>query len=156
MRANSVEFAALDLYRAARDRHIRKPNARDAAYIERYLTQTYKQAWVINIELEHCGIPKAEFWRRNYEFYRSTDDWKEIRNQTFVRFGHRCALCNSEDNLEPHHRTYERLGEEWPRDLTCLCRACHEGFHKMIGGAVRTVTAAAAVAVDETTGEVLA
>jgi len=47
---------------------------------------------------------------------------------TKSRAGGRCQVCNSPDGLEAHHRTYERLGDELPGDLTCLCRKCHQIF----------------------------
>jgi 5-methylcytosine-specific restriction endonuclease McrA len=33
------------------------------------------------------------------------------------------------NNLEVHHRTYERVGEERPADVIALCKACHEKHH---------------------------
>jgi len=33
------------------------------------------------------------------------------------------------NNLEVHHRTYERVGAERPADVIALCKACHEKHH---------------------------
>lgn len=33
------------------------------------------------------------------------------------------------NNLEVHHRTYERVGNERPADVIALCKACHEKHH---------------------------
>jgi hypothetical protein len=41
------------------------------------------------------------------------------------------------DDLEAHHRTYERRGEELPEDLTALCPTCHRWFHEWLGLARR-------------------
>lgn len=33
--------------------------------------------------------------------------------------------------LDVHHRTYERLGQEQEYDLTVLCHRCHSLFHSV-------------------------
>lgn len=69
-----------------------------------------------------------------YEDYLKTTEWMVRRDWTLQRDGHRCRLCNGTKNLQVHHRTYERRGNEDPNDLTTLCEACHESFHeKRIG-----------------------
>ena len=57
-------------------------------------------------------------------------DWLPRAERCKRRFGYRCALCNSDRQLEAHHRTYARLWHEWDEDLTCLCRPCHKRYHK--------------------------
>ncbi len=37
----------------------------------------------------------------------------------------RCGRIKSAANLQVHHLTYERLGNELPSDLQVLCHACH-------------------------------
>ena len=41
-------------------------------------------------------------------------------------FGCRCAVCNNGGHIEPHHRTYERLGHEDTFDCIPVCRKCHK------------------------------
>jgi hypothetical protein len=55
--------------------------------------------------------------------------WKAKRGPALERAEHRCQVCNADKHLDVHHRTYERLGNEKPGDLTVLCRTCHELFH---------------------------
>jgi hypothetical protein len=38
-------------------------------------------------------------------------------------------VCNSDKQLDAHHRTYERIFNEEPGDLTVLCRKCHDRHH---------------------------
>lgn len=64
-----------------------------------------------------------------YQAYLQTPEWQEKRDQALERSGHRCQLCNSDDSLNVHHRTYERRGNEELSDLTVLCRQCHNLFH---------------------------
>lgn len=67
----------------------------------------------------------------NYKQYISSNAWRRgaARLAALAAAGNRCSLCPSEGSpenpIEVHHRTYERLGEERPEDLTALCRSCH-------------------------------
>lgn len=64
------------------------------------------------------------------EVYLRSDHWRETRLGALERAEHRCQVCNSAKFLNVHHRTYERVGEERPADLTVLCRMCHKLFHE--------------------------
>jgi 5-methylcytosine-specific restriction endonuclease McrA len=66
-----------------------------------------------------------------YQFYLQSDHWKEVRRDALMRADHRCQLCNSETDLEVHHRTYARLGWEDEGDLIALCRDCHRRHHEL-------------------------
>lgn len=65
----------------------------------------------------------------DYYSYIQSEEWRQRANAAKHRAGHRCQVCNrpSRDvTLDAHHRTYERLGNEDPDDITVLCRNCHE------------------------------
>lgn len=54
--------------------------------------------------------------------------WREKANTAKKEAEYRCQVCNkpaSQITLDAHHRTYERLGNERPEDITVLCRDCH-------------------------------
>lgn len=72
------------------------------------------------------GVP-AKF---DYAEYLQSDVWKSKAAHARERDCNRCRLCNSPDNLQVHHRTYERIGHELLDDLTTLCDECHELYHK--------------------------
>jgi len=61
----------------------------------------------------------------NYAEYINSDAWKAKADAAKERAGHRCQVCNKSDHLEAHHRTYKRLGDERPEDITVLCHKCH-------------------------------
>lgn len=64
----------------------------------------------------------------DYDTYIQSPEWKAKAEAAKDRVGRRCQICNcdeSVDYLNAHHRTYERLGNEDPFDLTVLCRDCH-------------------------------
>lgn len=64
-----------------------------------------------------------------YDDYLQTDHWKEMRQVALRRANCRCQMCNTDKTLQVHHRTYIRRGEEYPNDLTVVCRKCHETHH---------------------------
>jgi len=69
----------------------------------------------------------------DYYAYLKSREWQFKRQTALDRAGYRCQVCNrssTDVTLEVHHRTYERLGDELPDDLTVLCRDCHELFSK--------------------------
>ena len=64
----------------------------------------------------------------DYYHYINSAGWKKKAEEAKARAGNRCQICNrsrAEVQLEAHHRTYERLGQELPDDITVLCRNCH-------------------------------
>jgi 5-methylcytosine-specific restriction endonuclease McrA len=63
------------------------------------------------------------------EVYLRSPHWLRVRRDALERAEYRCQVCNANKTLDVHHRTYERLGNEAPADLTVLCRRCHERFH---------------------------
>lgn len=64
-----------------------------------------------------------------YNRYIASKEWRERRKAALQRAEHRCQVCNSKQNLQVHHRTYSRFGNERDADLTVLCRRCHALFH---------------------------
>ena len=70
-----------------------------------------------------------------YQLYIRSEHWLELRKTAIESAEHRCQRCGlprwvagllySQD-LNVHHRNYERLGSELPGDLEVLCRRCHE------------------------------
>jgi len=65
----------------------------------------------------------------NYSSYINSEAWKEKRKERLRFAGRRCELCNRSSDLDVHHRTYERLGDEKLNDLIVLCSTCHRQFH---------------------------
>lgn len=65
-----------------------------------------------------------------YEKYLNSEAWQARRQAVLWIAGHRCQACNSDDPLDVHHRTYQRIGNEVPEDLIALCRKCHDVFHQ--------------------------
>lgn len=69
----------------------------------------------------------------SYHNYIKSSQWKDTADLAKALVGNRCQVCNrhkDEVTLDAHHRTYKRLGNEAPNDITILCRDCHELYHK--------------------------
>lgn len=68
-----------------------------------------------------------------YETYINSTKWAEKRSSRLELDLYRCQTCLSTEDLEVHHRTYERLGDEIVEsDLITLCRECHEAITEVI------------------------
>lgn len=67
---------------------------------------------------------------KDYQSYLRGSAWAAKRLAALNRAEHRCQVCYSNVKLQVHHRTYERLGDERPSDLTVLCDDCHAKFHE--------------------------
>jgi hypothetical protein len=64
-----------------------------------------------------------------YGDYLQTPEWRERRLYALRRARYACQLCSSKTQLQVHHRTYERRGNEKEEDLIVLCDDCHSKFH---------------------------
>ena len=68
-----------------------------------------------------------------YERYLKSIEWWFRADAARQRAGNHCECCGSppphQGNLDVHHLTYIRLGQEVPEDLQALCRSCHESIH---------------------------
>ena len=60
-----------------------------------------------------------------YAAHIASTQWRNFRLLVLQRDEQRCVLCNGDEALEVHHRTYERLGEELLSDCYTLCQVCH-------------------------------
>lgn len=67
---------------------------------------------------------------RYYHQHIHSKKWQQVKDYVFERDGYRCRMCGSAMNLQGHHVSYERLGEDRERDdVITLCRDCHEMIH---------------------------
>lgn len=66
---------------------------------------------------------------KSYAVYLQGRHWQHMRGVALEHYGEQCLLCGTTDELDVHHRTYERRGRERLADLTVLCRGCHSRYH---------------------------
>lgn len=76
--------------------------------------------------------PRATVKPADYHEYLTSPEWAIRRDAALKRVNFRCQLCNTGGQLNVHHRTYERVGNEANIDLVVLCRPCHKTYHGII------------------------
>jgi hypothetical protein len=85
-------------------------------------------------ELVHRGTV-ADLRGLSYEDYLRSDHWNAKRVGALGRARFKCQMCGASGReLQVHHNTYERLGEELDSDLIALCGVCHGKHHDKYGG----------------------
>jgi 5-methylcytosine-specific restriction endonuclease McrA len=68
-------------------------------------------------------------------YYNSTQ-WKVFREKILTERNFTCEICSihhpkATQKLEVHHKHYNSVGFEIPKDVLCLCRRCHRLVHKL-------------------------
>lgn len=76
------------------------------------------------------GLKKLGY--QTYGQYLTSEHWREIKEQ-YRNSGLQqdCFVCH-DPNVDLHHKTYKRLGEERLDDLVPLCRLHHEAAHRLL------------------------
>jgi hypothetical protein len=83
---------------------------------------------VVEADLQQ-GMDVAALRALPYQEYLKTDHWQKERKGALKRAAYACQVCKRANvQLEVHHNTYERLGEELESDLLVLCEQCHGLF----------------------------
>ena len=84
--------------------------------------RTSKSPVIVPLD-KHKHIPSK------YEQYLLSNDWLIRKNMALAFYNNKCALCNSLNYLNVHHRTYNNIYNETLNDLIVLCNKCHSMFH---------------------------
>lgn len=72
-------------------------------------------------------------YESDYDRYLHSPHWQETKQKRLDLDEHKCAFCKSTENLNVHHLTYDRIGNENVRhDLVTLCQDCHKKLHEQI------------------------
>src|ERR1043165_4670367 len=68
----------------------------------------------------------------DYEEYLQSELWRQSKQRYYAsEYPKHCLICGSPD-IELHHRTYVRMGNEELFDLVPLCRKHHERLHEFL------------------------
>lgn len=71
--------------------------------------------------------------KEEYQEYLQSDHWLKTREERKKIDNYCCALCGSSENINVHHLSYDRVGEEIVElDLITLCNRCHFMLHDAI------------------------
>jgi predicted metallopeptidase len=71
--------------------------------------------------------------------YLQSPEWKEKVAQVKARDGYKCVVTGATTQLEVHHITYERLGNEDLSDLVTVTREVHQRIHDKLGYSRNTI-----------------
>ena len=110
------------------------------SYIDLYLNpnkswhkgiKTYRKMNLLTNVIVNWGKIQDYITDMDYIKFLQTPYWKAIAEKVRQKAGCRCQLCNSNERLNVHHRTYENHGDELHHmdDLICVCSECHEKHH---------------------------
>jgi 5-methylcytosine-specific restriction endonuclease McrA len=85
---------------------------------------------------ERAKLQKSPLGRRRagfktkseYNAYRQSDEWKNIRKTIKERALGKCEICGKRGS-DVHHRRYRPAGRSRNSDFLYLCRSCHRRIH---------------------------
>jgi hypothetical protein len=66
----------------------------------------------------------------SYAEYLGSPHWQNVRRRYRESWLPQECICG-DDDVQLHHMTYDRVGEERLEDLTPLCRTCHAMIHAL-------------------------
>lgn len=68
-------------------------------------------------------------WKKSYNTYLSSENWRKLRHRVFKRANGVCEGCGLNGATEVHHLTYENFGNEFLFELIAICKPCHDRIH---------------------------
>lgn len=99
------------------------------AIVENRISEFNETKETPKIKEEKLSYKIQELRALPYSEYLLTEHWIETREKAKIKSNYRCEVCNSQNQLNVHHKTYENRGCELPEDLIVLCQDCHKTFH---------------------------
>lgn len=116
-----------------------KRTKRTQRFIDEYLEvgfrfehNTKKLFWEVHNFDVSRSVVAEHIKEMPYRDFLDTPYWSLVSWYAKARAGFKCKLCNSQNGLQTHHRTYDNHGYElyrWNEDLIVLCESCHQHFH---------------------------
>lgn len=84
----------------------------------------------IYINKQNTLLPTYRDRRDLYDEYISSPEWAAKRQECFQHHGSLCADCLYDEATDIHHKHYDTLGDECPKnDIVPLCNGCHRRRH---------------------------
>jgi hypothetical protein len=102
-----------------------------------YLYSLVKKERVTSYKYNYGYVPTIKSGKlmshREKVAYLQSPEWKEKVAQVKARDGYKCVVTGVTTQLEVHHITYERLGNEDLSDLVTVTRKVHQKIHDNLG-----------------------
>lgn len=67
----------------------------------------------------------------DYNTYILSPEWQSVRRSRLRTDNYTCQECYRKHDLQVHHLTYKRLGDERIEDLITLCVRCHNNAEEL-------------------------
>jgi len=83
--------------------------------------------WIDEIKKDNPFTGQEDVFK--YKVYLQSVEWREKAKIIMERDNNKCVLCDTQEKLQVHHKTYDRLYKEEPEDLITLCNSCHKKIH---------------------------
>jgi hypothetical protein len=89
-------------------------------------------------EAERCAIyqkhvrkqrERADGFKRKYDIYLESPEWREKRAVVLKRANGVCEGCLLRKATQVHHTTYDHFGDEFMFELIAICDECHKRLH---------------------------
>lgn len=82
-------------------------------------------------EIDYDIVKPSDLKNMPYDLYLKTEYRLKMRSIALSLYWKKCKICNSEDNINLHHRTYKNRWNYMKEidDIIPLCRSCHSKFH---------------------------
>jgi len=102
-------------------------NADDSFRVSQYVKPTTKPKPKKSRKVK--GRPKVVIKQGEYNKYLRSGSWKKFRQTILDLRGRECQLCQSKHDIQVHHMSYKRVGNEDIRDVLVVCGECHSFIH---------------------------
>lgn len=97
------------------------------------LTELLASAKLVEDKTPNEINDRREYYRT---VYLKTEHWRNLKRWKLKMIS-ACEFCQSESNLDVHHRHYKNLYDVSETDLAVLCRKCHDDLHSAIDPKLR-------------------
>lgn len=104
--------------------------------IREYLLRLWHSGYFKDKDLRGYGKVLKSYQDKNnifpdYNSYLSSSKWQKVRQSVIKRDMEKCILCDSKEQLNVHHITYDNVYNEINHldDLVTLCEKCHNDIH---------------------------
>lgn len=86
---------------------------------------------LIDDEYTRFNLSLRDAWFYHYNEYLHSAEWRIKRQDILERDEFACSICESKENLQVHHVTYDNVGKEQHHELLTLCKSCHTKIHEV-------------------------
>ncbi len=148
---HAIALESLNLYRKHKDRELTHSFLLIAYDIEINWRAYRQEDALLQIlanphSVEPCEYRQLLFLKRDeesllyhrlkslkYTDYLFTSYWRAIRSEVLRMHRHSCTRCDSQQNLQVHHRSYEGVYKDhlYLHNLEVLCGRCHGLEHNV-------------------------